>query len=807
MPTHAPVVVYTAQSGPHGAWLSVSPQVESIFGYTAEELLHDPDLWASRLHPDDLERVLAEEAEHTSQPYGRFVSEYRLMAKDGRVVWVLDETTLLDDPELGPLQHGLLFDITDRKLAELRIVEHADLLERIARAEPLEAVLQALAEALVRVCGADAVSVGLHEPPRTFLAGSRLASADKPLHVLTYGPDPDRYGDLTVVGPAVLSPDTGAWAQRLAALAVTQSRQAADQARAYSLQLATVESTVDGILVVDNDGAVVSTNQRFRDLIRVGDSTAETGTAYDVAMDVLDRLHEPTAFKSRLKDLLTHPDRSSVDELHFHDGRIVEAFSQPQMLEGRPVGRVWSFRDVTSLRRLEHDLRHQAHTDALTSLPNRHRFMQRLAELVPADEEAVAPGYALLLIDVDDFKTINDGLGHFAGDAMLVAVAERVAQCLEEVGRRGGTAADPGMAARLGGDEFALWLPCPEGRSEAGDLVEALVATLEPPVDAGSRQLTIRVSIGVTLSDGVATPRDLIRNADLAMYTAKRAGGDTTRVYTPDMHDAAIARLNLKEDLGQAIDAGELSVAYQPVVSLETGHIDGFEALARWEHHNLGPISPAEFIPLAEESGLIGKLGAWVLTRVCADIAAWRAEIGAEEVPIVSVNLSPRQLAEVDLAEQITAVLDRFGLPPQAICLEVTETALGQSGVDVSETLLDIHARGLHLSLDDFGTGHSSLARLGSYPFDVVKIDRSFVVPLTEDGRHRAVVQAILQLADAFELDVIAEGVETDAQREVLEELGCARVQGFLFSRAVPAEEVRDLLSRHASYGRFAVKG
>jgi EAL domain-containing protein (putative c-di-GMP-specific phosphodiesterase class I) len=296
------------------------------------------------------------------------------------------------------------------------------------------------------------------------------------------------------------------------------------------------------------------------------------------------------------------------------------------------------------------------------------------------------------------------------------------------------------------------------------------------------------------MTDDATPALDLVRNADLAMYTAKRDGGACHRLYVDTMHDAAIARLDLTADLDRTLDEGALDVVYQPVVLLGTGAITGFEALARWQHPLLGPISPTEFIPLAEETGLIDRLGHFVLSRVCADLAAWRLELGPDAVPVVSVNLSPQQLADVHLPGLVGAALTSSGVPADRLCLEVTESGLGGSDVEVTRALRQIRDLGVQLSLDDFGTGHSSLSRLGGYPFDVVKIDRSFVSRLADGVQDRAVVEAVVRLAAAFTLDVVAEGVETSEQADILAGLGCERVQGFLFSRPVPAAAALDLL-------------
>ena len=792
-----PAAVYTARTGADGAWLYASPQIEEILGHTAQEFLDDPGLWARLLHPDDRDWVLTEEDRAMVVTDDRSYAEYRLVAKDGHIVWVLDDVTLTSDTQ-GSIQHGLLFDITQRKVAELLIEEQADVLERIALGESLDAVLGTLVESMVRVTGAASCSVTLARGGATYVAGTPVRDDLHPGVTV-----PFRHQDGTVLGVLHIAgagdaqaPDADTlslgWAQRLAALAVDRSGQAEREARSYSLLAATLESTADGILVVDGGGRIVSSNQKFRDMWGIPPELIDAGDDDALLEHVMDQLTDRDAFIFEVRRLYAHPELSSVDELVFTDGRIFERVSQPQLLDDRAVGRVWSFRDVTAFRQLEADLRHQAYTDTLTSLPNRNRFMQRLAELVPEDQPdgPVADGHALLLVDVDDFKTVNDGLGHLAGDRMLVSLAERVALRVRS----------DDMAARLGGDEFALLVSCPGGMDDTARVADRLIEELSSPVDIDGRVLSVRVSVGIALSDGEIPARDLMRNADLAMYTAKREGGACFRAYTTGMHDEAISRLDLKADLERAIAQDAVAVVYQPVVSLETGQIEGFEALARWQHPTLGAISPAEFIPLAEETGLIGRLGHWVLSRVCADVADWRALLGPT-VPPVSVNLSPLQLADPELADQVAAVMAENGLPPSAIVLEVTESGLGTTDTDVSSMLVEIRDLGVKLALDDFGTGHSSLARLGSYPFDVVKIDRSFVVRLTDGRRDQAVVQAVLHLADAFSLDVIAEGVETQDQRQLLVDLGCERVQGFLFSRPVVPTEAFRLLAADTSLG------
>ncbi|MCW2758224.1 MAG: hypothetical protein JWO46_1970 [Nocardioidaceae bacterium] len=796
-----PAAVYTALTGDSGAWLYASPQTEQLLGYTADEFVADPGLWARILHPEDRDWVLAGEAEDAHvREATRSYNEYRMIARDGRTVWVLDDATILPDAVHGSVQHGLLFDITARKVAELLVAEQARVLELVARGCALEETLRALAQAVLRVSGAGTCAVTLSGSETTFTAGAPYPfDVDEVDRLPFHDSHGVLLGELLLFGAAMVRSvqDDGAapalgWAQRLATLAVERQHQDEAEERSYSLLEATLESTADGIVVVSVDGTVIGSNQKFQSLWRMPPAICQSDPPLRLAY-VLEHVQDRAAFEARIAEVYASPLEPSHDEVLLRDGRVFQRDSQPQMLDGLPVGRVWSFRDITPTRRLEEELRRQAKTDSLTALPNRHQFLERLAELV-VDRRPAGPlsaGTALLLIDMDDFKTVNDGLGHVAGDAVLVSLAGRLLGCC-----------GPGdLAARLGGDEFALLVSCPRGTEDAERAARRVAAALDLPVVVDGRLLSIRASVGIALTDGETDATALVRNADLAMYTAKRAGGACCRTFHTDMHEQAIARLDLRADLEVALEGHGLSVAYQPLVALATGKIEGFEALARWHHPTLGEIPPTEFVQLAEETGLIGRLGAWVLERSCSDVARWRLALG-EHVPTVSVNLSPLQLGEPGLAAWLGGVLRRADLPTSAVCLEITETALGQSTVDLSGALQEIRAEGIQLALDDFGTGHSSLARLGSYPFDVVKIDRSFVERLDGCGAEQAqaVVEAVLRLAEAFSLRVVAEGVETEKQREVLTRLGCERVQGFLFSAAVPAAEAAGMLAEGVTY-------
>jgi len=796
-----PAAVYVARSGARGEWLFVSSQIMAVLGFAPEEFLADPGLWARQLHPDDRARVLMADEARGLGEMSRAYDEYRMIGKDGRIVWVLDDATLIPDGDDGALQQGLLYDITRRKRAEVLLGEHAEIFERVASGDDLPEVLQALARSTQTVIGADSCTVAVHHAVARF--GGLAVNADG---VVDAPDDPEEEGvpfydsDGVLLGHILIEGDVTEldvsseegqdgvmWATRLAALAVERARQDERMETSYSLLAATLESTADGILVVDASGRIARHNQNFREMWRLPEELVASGDDDALIGYVLEQLTDPTALVAEVGRLYSSPELSSFDTLEFLDGRVFERYSQPQRLDGKSVGRVWSFRDMTSYRQLETELRRQANTDQLTALPNRYMFMDRLTTVLAEQDEAdMESTVGMLLVDLDDFKTVNDGLGHLAGDMLLVKVAERLVACVR--------AGD--MAARLGGDEFVVLLEHLTDADHATLLADRIVAALAEPVDLEGRSMSIRASIGIALAGPGTAAGELVRNADLAMYTAKRAGGADHRLYAPAMHGEAMARLDLKDDLARAIDRNELSVHYQPMVRLDTMRIEGFEALVRWRHPERGSIPPVDFIPLAEEMGMIDSIGRWVLAEACTEAARWSELCGSGSAPTLSVNLSPRQLSNPALTDELRDVLATSGLPAASLCLEITESALAQSGVDVVGVLNMVKSLGVRLALDDFGTGYSSLGRLGLYPFDVVKIDMSFVNRLVEDRGSAAVVEAILLLAVTFELDVIAEGIETQQQLAALQGLGCPNGQGYLFSRPLPAEGARQLLAQ-----------
>jgi diguanylate cyclase (GGDEF)-like protein/PAS domain S-box-containing protein len=541
-----------------------------------------------------------------------------------------------------------------------------------------------------------------------------------------------------------------------------------------SLLAATLESTADGILVVDRDGRITSFNRRFGDMWRLPPASVDTLDDQLLMTLVMEQLCDPTAFVAKVQELYADLEAESHDVLEFLDGRVFERDSMPQRIDGEVVGRVWSFRDMTDERRLQAELAHQAFHDPLTGLANQALFRDRVA-VATARLARHGGQLAVVFIDLDDFKTVNDSLGHSAGDTLLVHVSERITSCL----RAGDT------AARLGGDEFAVLIDELSSPEEAVGVVERILAVLREPVPLSATWVSTAASIGIAYGTSSVQVDDLLRNADLAMYTAKAAGKNTHRTFAAEMHEAALERLDLETHLRGAADRGELVVHYQPILELDTGRIVSMEALVRWAHPERGLLAPGSFIPFAEEGGLIEEIGAHVLVAACERARHWVQLVGERAAPGVSVNLSPRQLGDRQLPDRVDVLLHRSGIDPSQLVLEITEGALMKDPAAATESLRRLSRLGVRLAVDDFGTGYSSLAYLRQFPLDLLKIDGSFVDDAMGSGWSLA--QAIVQIAHALGLEPIAEGVETAAQAEALAGFGCNLAQGFHLGRPVDA--------------------
>lgn len=449
----------------------------------------------------------------------------------------------------------------------------------------------------------------------------------------------------------------------------------------------------------------------------------------------------------------------------------IELFLAPVRSDSGSISHyVGVLNDVTARKEAEEQLAFLAHHDSLTGLPNRGLFDQRLRQALA--HTAPGKGFALCFIDLDRFKLVNDSLGHGAGDAVLVEVARRLGKLCRS----------DDTLARLAGDEFVVLLPGTGDAEAAASVAHRVLAALVRPIRAADRDIDIGASLGLALYPGDGKDIEtLLRNADAAMYAAKAAGRNTFRFYDEAMNRRASQRLALETDLRRAVARDQLELFYQPQVRAADGRLAGVEALLRWRHPERGLVSPVEFIPVAEEAGIIAELGEWALGQAARQMADWRRR--QVPVPRVAVNLSPRQFHDPDLAERLERILAAAGVPAEWIELEITESAAMENPEGAVQVLRHLRARGHQVAMDDFGTGHSSLAMLRTLPLDVLKLDRSFVRHLPDSETDAAVAEAAITLARRLGLSVVAEGVETEAQRQFLAGLGCDLLQGFLFSR------------------------
>jgi diguanylate cyclase (GGDEF)-like protein len=450
------------------------------------------------------------------------------------------------------------------------------------------------------------------------------------------------------------------------------------------------------------------------------------------------------------------------------------------------VGTYGVARDISERKRAEEIINFQLYHDLLTQLPNRALLRDRLG-LAISQAKRNGNQLALMYLDMDRFKVINDSLGHVAGDQLLQTVANRLRNCLR----------DSDTLARVGGDEFNLLVPEVTGRVDAIRLVEKVLANLKAPIFIDGVEVFVSFSIGIALfPDNGETMDALIKHADIAMYHVKRRGKDGYEFFANEMKGSADQHLSLDTGLRRAIDEGQLQVYFQPQINLQSGKVSGMEALLRWKHPEVGNISPTEFIPVAEESGLINEIGLWVLDAGCAELSKWR-KAGHDQVKL-AVNVSSKQLAQADFEQQVFHVLTRHGVPGSALELEITENVLIQDMDQVVHKLRQLHAEGICIAVDDFGIGYSSLGYLQSLPLSTLKIDRSFVSGIRATSSRNSIVTAIIAMAKELGLDIIAEGVETEIQHQQLKRLGCPNAQGFLFSRPMPKEQVGLFLKKGA---------
>jgi diguanylate cyclase (GGDEF)-like protein len=516
---------------------------------------------------------------------------------------------------------------------------------------------------------------------------------------------------------------------------------------------------------------IVKPGCSFRELLRY---TAEDGSGlYRVTKKGRDPISEPKQYHAQLAAALAKGDVTRF-VLEIEDGREVSVTSTPLTAGGW----VSTHEDVTERRRAEAKIAYMAHHDALTELPNRLQLYKQLRQMLAMTQRGAQ--VAVFCLDLDRFKDVNDAHGHPFGDLLLKAVADRLRQCIRDVD----------IAARLGGDEFAIVQAGSSQSTDATSLASRLIEVMGAPYELGGRQVTVELSIGIALAPGDGLdPEQLLKNADTALYRAKSDGHGLYRFFEPEMDARVQARRRIEIDLRKAIANNEFELFYQPLVDVRTENVTGFEALIRWHHPERGIVSPIDFIAVAEETGLIVPIGDWVLRQACAEAVTWPSHVK------IAVNLSPIQFKNKTLLLSVVSALAASGLSPNRLELEITESVLLQDGDATLAILQELRGVGIRLSMDDFGTGYSSLSYLRKFPFDKIKIDRSFIVDMSDHNDCIAIVRAVIAMCSSLGIATTAEGVETPEQFKQLKLEGCTEVQGYLFSPPRPAAEVKALLA------------
>ncbi|HVZ52999.1 MAG TPA: EAL domain-containing protein [Pseudolabrys sp.] len=559
----------------------------------------------------------------------------------------------------------------------------------------------------------------------------------------------------------------------VAALTHTQ-RDLATQNRRFD---AALSNMAQGLCLFDADHRLVIVNRRFFEIFNPPPGTVVTGITLERFLAIARAVDgDPVAAAAEQQRLLAEP-AGGTAVTSLADGRCISIVNRP-MSGG---GLVATFEDITEQRMAEERIRHLAHFDALTDLPNRVTFYERVGTILKHLRRSES--LAILSVDLDHFKNVNDTLGHPIGDRLLKAVADRMRGCVRS----------EDIVARLGGDEFAI-VQVPSGQPVGVPTLAArLIELVGAPYELEGHQVVVGVSIGIAIApaDG-REPDAIMKNADLALYRAKTDGGGTYRFYELEMDARMQARRALELDLRKAVVKGEFEVFYQPIVDVKTGRVKSCEALLRWHHPERGMVGPPEFIPVAEETGLIVPIGEWVLRRACAEAARWPKQV------TISVNLSPAQFKSRNLVRSVEDALEKADLDPGRLELEITELVLLEEADGAFAVLHQLRDLGIKIAMDDFGTGYSSLGYLRSFPFDKIKIDQSFIRDLPAKEDSLAIVRAVVGLSSSLGITTTAEGVETKEQFARLASEGCNEVQGFLFSPPRPASEIEPMLGELA---------
>ncbi len=785
-------MAYRCRNDPHWTMVFVSQGSVGLCGYMPDELIGNTCIsWEELTHPED--RTLVRQAiEAAIREESRFAIQYRITDAKGELKWVAERGMAIRDEQGRGAIEGFIEDVTALR-ATLQALEQAELRYRNIFEHASEGIFQTTGDGRYLAANPALARLYGYSNPTELIAD--LSDIKHRLYV-----QPGRRDDflqLIASEGEVINFESEVYRRNGSRIWISENAHAvfgadgelifyegtvrditsrkATEDRLRMLAMVFSNSN-EAIIVTDANNRIIATNPAFTEL--TGYSEAEVlgrnprllsagSTEPEVFRSMWSSLHQHGAWQGELWDRRksgeAYPKWLSISVVRDNAGRITH--------------HIGSFIDISELKATQERIRHLAHHDTLTNLPNRFSLHEKLEQALSFCRRNNRQ-LALMLIDLDRFKTINDTLGHHAGDALLVQVADRLRA----------TVRDSDIVARLGGDEFVVALPGINSPSDAAHLADKIARRISEPYQIIGQEQRTSPSIGICLYPNDAVEiGDLLKNADVAMYHAKAQGRGNYQFFTEDMHIAMTQRMTIEADLRLALERQEFVLHYQPQLDLRRGTIVGVEALIRWQHPTRGMVPPNEFIPVAEETGMIGAIGDWVLAEACRQLRAWQDD-GIQHLRM-SINLSASQFMDKTLPDRIHELLGQYGLEAGLIDLEVTESMSMASPDESISVMRTLSGSGLTLSIDDFGTGYSSLAYLKLLPIRTLKIDRSFVKDIETDPNDADICDVTVLLAHKLGLEVVAEGVENEAQLKFLLSIGCEKVQGYLISRPLPAAQ------------------
>jgi diguanylate cyclase (GGDEF)-like protein/PAS domain S-box-containing protein len=807
-----PAITYMQEIGRHSESVYVSPQVIDVVGYTPEECTANPNLWIEMLHPDDKERVLAED-ERTNRTGEPFVMEYRQFAKDGHLVWIRDEATLVRDEDGLPLYWlGVQVDITERRQAEKALADAEQRYRTLVEQIPAVTYIDPVDDPDTSLYTSPEIERMLGYTSEEWIKGKlwpkrlhpedreRILAADERFEAGDGEPFSEEYRLLA-------RDESVVWVREEAVLLraeigeplywqgvifdISEQKEAEQQLREAEKRYRALVENIPVVAYTQEVGnlkSAVYVSPRMEDL--TGYRPEEFDEDHELWYGVV---HPDDRWAVAAEDERTErtgePFAMEYRMVH-REGHVLWVRDQSVLVRddaGKPLYWQGVMADITERKFLEDQLEYRAFHDHLTDLPNRRLFLDRLHQALDRTRRRTDQQVAVLFMDLDEFKIINDSMGHEAGDLILKAVTGRMESCLRP----------EDSLARFGGDEFVVLLDAIESLEVAVQVAERITRELGRPFVLEGKELFVSSSIGISVGNArTTTPESLLRDADTAMYRVKAEGG-SFKVFDPAMYERVKGHIELEGDLRRALETSheQLPVLYQPMISIPTGEIVGMEALLRWDHPEHGRLAPAAFVPMAEETGLIVPLGRRVLQEACRRAGEWQESYPGAVPLTMAVNLSVRQLRYSELVREVEDTLRRTALDPGSFTLEITESVLVEMGGSSIGTLRRLKGLGVRLAIDDFGVGYSSLSYLRYLPVDQLKLDRMLVKDLDKDRKNLAIVRAALDIGHALGMKVVAEGVQTQEEFEELRRLGCDMGQGNYWWGPLPPGEAGMLLT------------